>query len=52
MILLWHSRSLISYMSWLVPIAVVAVVAAQGRLRGQSTTTAVSSTDRVPTVAD
>lgn len=51
-ILLWHSRSLISYMSWLVPIAVVAVVAAQGRLRGQSTTAAVPSTNRVPTAAD
>lgn len=51
-ILLWHSRSLVSYMSWLVPIAVVAVVAAQGRLRGQSTAAAVSSTDAVPAAAD
>lgn len=51
-ILLWHSRSLISYMTWLVPVAVVGVVAAQGRLRGQSTAATVSSTHRVPTAPD
>lgn len=39
-ILLWAPRSLPSYFHWFVPIAVVALFASQGRLRGQRATTA------------